>query len=56
LSNQTMNSSQAWYHWCTTHESTVDPTDPRIESDACIWHINIHACTLGRTVPYCGPW
>ncbi|CAF4298169.1 unnamed protein product, partial [Rotaria sp. Silwood2] len=56
LLNQTMNSSQAWHHWCTTHEPTVDPTDPRIESDACVWHINIHACALGRTVPYCGPW
>ncbi|CAF1038615.1 unnamed protein product [Rotaria sordida] len=56
LSNRTMNNSQAWYHWCKTHEPTVDPTDPRIESDACLWHINIHACALGRTVTYCGPW
>lgn len=56
ISNRTMNSSQAWYNWCNTHEPTVDPSDPRIESDTCVWHINIHACSLGPTVSYCGPW
>ncbi|CAF3206506.1 unnamed protein product [Rotaria socialis] len=56
LSNRTMNSSHAWHEWCYNHEPTVDATDPRIESDTCIWHINVHACALGRSVPYCGPW
>ncbi len=56
LSNRTMNSSQSWYHWCNTHESTYDVSDPRIESDACLWHINIHACEIGSSLRYCGPW
>ncbi len=51
-----MNSSQTWYHWCNTHEPTVDVADPAIESDACLWHINTHACAIGRSVSYCGPW
>jgi hypothetical protein len=51
-----MNSSQAWYHWCKTHEPTVDVDDQRIASEACLWHINVHSCAIGRTVSYCGPW
>lgn len=56
LANRTMNNSQAWYDWCNTHEPTIDVSEPGIESDACLWHINIHACSIGRSVPYCGPW
>ncbi|UJR09649.1 hypothetical protein I4U23_013883 [Adineta vaga] len=56
LSNQTMNSTQSWYHWCHKHQSNFDVSDPKIESDVCLWHINVHACEIGRTVPYCGPW
>ena len=56
LSNRTMNSSQAWHDWCKTHQPTVDVDDQRIETDACLWHINVHACVIGRTVSYCGPW
>ncbi|CAF1403604.1 unnamed protein product [Adineta ricciae] len=56
LSNRTMNSSQSWYHWCHTHQPTFDLSDPKIESDVCLWHINVHACGISSTVPYCGPW
>ncbi|CAF3566678.1 unnamed protein product, partial [Adineta steineri] len=56
LSNRTMNNSQSWYNWCHTHESTYDISDPKIESDTCLWHINIHACEIGSSIPYCGPW
>ncbi len=56
LSNRTMNTSQAWHHWCNTHQPTVDVDDPTIETEACLWHINIHACAIGRSVSYCGPW
>jgi hypothetical protein len=56
LSNRRMNSSQAWHHWCNTHEPTIDIADPKIQSDACLWHINVHACAIGRSVSYCGPW
>ena len=51
-----MNHSRAWYNWCRTRQPTVDVTDPRIETDTCLWHINIHACAISRSVPYCGPW
>ena len=56
LSNQTMNTTQAWYQWCKEHQPTIDVDDPNIASDACLWHINVHACAIGRSVQYCGPW
>lgn len=56
LANRTMNTTQAWHHWCNTYQPTIDVDDPNIALDACLWHINVHACAIGRSVSYCGPW